>query len=108
MSTPWPQILDLRNVWESGDIRLIAREIVEKLQAMPIHDDPFLDETRTEILAGFELFLEGPFAVGRPSSVTPEEQSEFREVMNELINWANSPISGGDRRKRCWIRTEEQ
>lgn len=94
----WVQTLDLKDVWQSGDFRLIARTAAERLRLLTqTPTDGYLDEERLEFAEEFEDLADDPDADVR----------YFDDVLSRVYDWADTPLDakwGG--KKLCWVTTD--
>ena len=92
----WQRKLDLKDVWDSGDVQLIAKTTSERLRALAPLDDRNLDQSRVELADQFDSIAQDSTA----------GTSEFDTVMEELYDWGDTKLdSHWNGKKVCWIAT---
>lgn len=94
--TDWQRTIDLKTIWKSKDLPLIAKSIAGQLRGMSPLSDPEADDARLELASDFESLL--------TSSCSYDD---FNEVMERLYDWGDTPLDtvflGG--KKVCWVST---
>jgi len=91
----WQRCLDIKDVWASGNIYLIASALSERLRRLEPFGDEDLDGTRDELAEQFAVVADDPTA----------DADEFDQVMEMLYDWADTALSPGLGKKACWIST---
>ncbi len=92
----WQRKLDLRDVWPSKDVSVIAKAIADRLSRLTPLNDEHLDWKREELAEEF---------AGIASEADPEV-NEFDAVMSELYDWGDTKLDGHWNGKAvCWIAT---
>lgn len=105
----WQRRLDLRDVWGTEDVQLIAKAISDRLHALDAFGVSSLDDDRDELALWFDDLASDPEAGAE----------EFDDLMDDLYDWAEEPdsLSHGsctttsldedawNGRKVCWIAT---
>ena len=87
----WQRKIDLKDVWDSKDVPLIAKTLSTRLRALEPLGDDRLDWTREELADQFEDI---------------EAVDEFDAVMSELYDWADTKLDHNwNGKKVCWIAT---
>ena len=90
----WQRCLDIKDVWASEDVRLIARTLSERLRKLEPFGDEALDGTRDELARQF----------GRLAKLLNADADEFDQVMEMLYDWADTKLSPGlGGKKACWV-----
>lgn len=93
----WQRKLDLKDVWDTNDVHLIAKTASDRLKELaPLNDDA-LDEEREVIAYDFETV-----AADQDACV-----DDFDEVMARLYDWGDTHLDGTilGGKKVCWIAT---
>jgi hypothetical protein len=92
----WQRKIDLKDVWDSGDVHLIAKTLSESLRKLKPLSDEYLDYTRDELAEQFADIAADMSA----------NTSDFDAVMTELYDWADTPLdSNWNGKKVCWVAT---
>jgi hypothetical protein len=92
----WQRTLNIKDVWDTHDIPLIARTISDRLGLLPPLGDAYIDERRDELREEFADMARDP-------SINTEE---FDAVMRELYDWSDTALDDKwNGRKVCWVKT---
>jgi hypothetical protein len=94
----WQRTLDVKDVWESEDIHLIAQTAADRLQALtPLTDEFYwLEDKRLELIDELRALAEDENADTR----------DFDYVWNDLYDWADTPLDENwNGKKVCWVKT---
>ena len=99
----WQRYLNVSDVWDSNDVKLVARVAAERLSTLlPLDDYPFIEDERIAIVEELNEIADSP----SPSVIW------FDEVWTRLYDWADTSLDGGvyrgmDTKTVCWISTQE-
>ena len=94
----WQRCLDIKDVWASGNIYLIASALSERLRRLEPFGDDALDGTRDELADRFADLANATMQYVKLCGV-------FYDIMEELYDWADTALSPGLGKKACWIST---
>ena len=91
----WQRRLDMKDVWESGDIPLIARTAADRLEALAPFGS-YLDDEKLDLVDELRgLADDSEATIG-----------DFNNVWDRVYDWADTPLdSRFNGKKVCWIAT---
>lgn len=93
----WQRTLDLKDVWESKDLSLIARTIAQRLTEIEPLENEHSETLRQELIENFSDLADEP----------APDVDDFDDLMDKLYDWAdtrldNKPLGG---KRVCWVAT---
>lgn len=93
----WQRTLDIKDVWDSEDIPLIARTAADRLEALkPLLGHPYLEEKRLELVEELRDLADGSDA----------NAFDFDYVWAGVYDWADTSLDGKwNGKKVCWVKT---
>jgi hypothetical protein len=92
----WVRRLELKDVWGSKDISLIARTLSVRLLALAPYADEWVEDKRIYLACDFESL----------SKDTTADAEDFDCIMEELYDWADTPLDDKPfGAKVCWVST---
>lgn len=92
----WQSELNLKDVWECGNVHAIALTASQRLKAMNAIPDVYLEEERINIADEF-------FEIAQDKSAGT---SDFDDVMCRLYDWADARLDDQwNGKKVCWVST---
>jgi hypothetical protein len=94
----WQRTLNIKDVWESEDIQLIAQTAADRLQALtPLTDEFYwLEDKRLELVDELR---------GLANDSTADAE-DFDEIWVEVYAWADTPLdTKWNGKKVCWVKT---
>jgi hypothetical protein len=94
----WQRTLDMRDVWEIGDVCLVAQTAADRLRALKPFEIEDIDWEKENLIDELE-----DLAKDDPSPTT----DEFDYIWDKVYDWADTLLEGEARngKKVCWIRT---
>jgi hypothetical protein len=92
----WQRTLDIRDVWDSGDIPLVANIAADRLAHLARFDDENLEDEKQNLADELRDLSEDPKATA----------NDFDDVWSRVYDWADRSLdSQWNGRKVCWIKT---
>jgi len=92
----WQRHLNLKDMWDSGDVHLIAKTASDRLRDLLPFNDGQLDYIRVDLAEQFADIADDPTS----------STNEFDYVMEELYDWADTKLdSEWNGKKVCWVAT---
>lgn len=95
----WQRTLDVKDVWDSGDNRLIVRTAASRLKNLvPFPESlwPTIEARRLELVEELEDLSDDPETTTR----------DFDYVWSDLYDWADTSLDDKwNGMKVCWVKT---
>lgn len=92
----WQRTLDVKDVWESDDISLIAKTAADKLRQLAPFSEKSVEEERLFLADKLEL-------LSKDTDITPYD---FDLIWREVYDWGDTSMdSNWNGKKVCWIKT---
>ena len=92
--TDWQRKIQLGDVWESGDVQLIAKTTADRLETLQPLTFPVLEKRKKVLIKRLRRLENSPAA-------TPKD---FDVVWEQLYDWADAPLDERwNGKKVCWI-----
>jgi hypothetical protein len=86
----------MKDVWDSGDIPLVARTAADRLEVLAPFGGNYLDDEKLDLVDELRALAEDEGAT----------TSDFDNVWGRVYDWADTPLDssfGG--KKVCWVAT---
>ena len=93
----WQRKINIKDVWGSEDIHLIARTAADRLEALRPFNDKYFDDERDELVYDLRGIANDPAAT----------KDDFNEVWAHVYDWGDTLFdsSAWPHKKLCWIGT---
>lgn len=93
----WQRTLKMRDVWDSEDIRLIARTAADRLENLtPFESGSDVEETRLDLVADLRGLANDPGTTTR----------DFDSAWAGVYDWGDTSLdTNWNGKKVCWIQT---
>lgn len=93
----WTRQIDVRNLWEEGDVVKLSNSISIQLSGLKPLEDESLEDRRLDLAADFKSLAED----GMSATV-----GEFDYMMQELYDWGDERLDDTwNGKKVCWVAT---
>lgn len=92
----WQRTLNLKDVWDTKEVLLIAKTISDRLRGLRPLDNEHIDYQRQELVEQFADLADD----------TSSDRGDFDNLMSDLYDWADTPLDREwNGKKVCWIAT---
>ena len=92
----WQRTLDVRDVWDSEDVSLIARTAADRLEALKPFTEYNVEDTRLNLVEELRALAEDPDATTQ----------DFDYVWDAVYDWGDTNLDDNLHGKKvCWIKT---
>lgn len=92
----WQRTLNLKDVWDTKEVLLIAKTISDRLRGLPPVGNEHIDYQREELVEQFADLADD----------TSSDRDDFDELMSNLYDWADTPLDREwNGKKVCWVAT---